>query len=158
MGVRQLFEALYRRLQELLQEAWQERALILKAASFATVGVINAIIDFSVFTFAHYYLGWRILIANGVAWIIAVTNSYLMNSLTTFAAESGRRLRLKDYAVFAASQVGGLIANTLTVYILTSFLLQAWIAKLAAIGVTFLVNFSLSHFVVFRQRENLPPQ
>ena len=154
MGVRQLLDRLYRR----LQEAWQERAFILKAASFATVGVINAIIDFSVFTFAHYYLGWRILSANGVAWIIAVTNSYLMNSLTTFAAESGRRLRVKDYMVFAASQVGGLIANTLTVYILTSFLLQAWIAKLAAIGVTFLVNFSLSHFVVFRQRENLPPQ
>jgi putative flippase GtrA len=154
MGVRQLLDDLSRR----LQEAWQERAIILKAASFATVGVINAIIDFSVFTFAHYYLGWRILIANAIAWIIAVTNSYLMNSLTTFAAESGRRLRVKDYLVFAASQAGGLVANTLTVYVLTTFLVQAWIAKLAAIGVTFLVNFSLSHFVVFRQRENLPPQ
>jgi putative flippase GtrA len=154
MGARRLLDNLYRR----LDEAWQERAIVLKAASFATVGVINAIIDFSVFTFAHYYLGWRILIANGVAWIIAVTNSYLMNSLTTFAAESGRRLRVKDYLVFAVSQVGGLIANTLTVYVLTTFHVQAWIAKLAAIGVTFLVNFSLSHFVVFRQRENLPPQ
>ena len=113
---------------------------------------IELLIDFGVFTFAHYYLGWRILIANGVAWIIAVTNSYLMNSLTTFAAESGRRLRVKDYGIFVASQVGGLIANTLTVYALTAFMLQAWIAKLAAIGVTFLVNFSLSHFVVFRKR------
>jgi putative flippase GtrA len=154
MGVHQLRETLHRR----LQAAWQERAVVLKAASFATVGVINAIIDFSIFTFAHYYLGWRVIFANAVAWIIAVTNSYLMNSLTTFAAESGRRLRVKDYLVFAASQVGGLIANTLTVYVLTTFLLAAWIAKLAAIGVTFLVNFSLSHFVVFRQRENLPPQ
>src|SRR4051812_37067014 len=154
MGVSQLLETLHRR----LRAAWQERAIVLKAASFATVGVINAIIDFSIFTFAHYYLGWRVVIANAVAWIIAVTNSYLMNTLTTFAAESGRRLRLKDYAVFAASQVGGLIANTLTVYVLTTFLLAAWIAKLAAIGVTFLVNFSLSHFVVFRQRENLPRQ
>jgi putative flippase GtrA len=35
--------------------------------------------------------------------------------------------------------------------------MAAWIAKLGAIGVTFLVNFSLSHFVVFRRRENSPP-
>jgi putative flippase GtrA len=149
MRITQSFDNLCRR----LQRAWRERAIILKAASFATIGVINATIDFSIFTFAHYYLGWRILVANAVAWIIAVTNSYLMNSLTTFAAESGRRLRVKDYGIFVASQVGGLIANTLTVYALTAFMLQAWIAKLAAIGVTFLVNFSLSHFVVFRQRE-----
>jgi putative flippase GtrA len=150
MRVRQSLDRLYR----LLQGAWQDRAIVLKAASFATIGVINATIDFSIFTFAHYYLGWRIIFANGVAWVIAVTNSYLMNSLTTFAAESGRRLRVKDYLMFAASQVGGLIANTLTVFVLTTFLLEAWLAKLAAIGVTFLVNFSLSHFVVFRQREN----
>jgi putative flippase GtrA len=150
MRVRQSLDRLYR----LLQGAWQDRAIVLKAASFATIGVINATIDFSIFTFAHYYLGWRIIFANGVAWVIAVTNSYLMNSLTTFAAESGRRLRVKDYLMFAASQVGGLIANTLTVFVLTTFLLEAWLSKLAAIGVTFLVNFSLSHFVVFRQREN----
>jgi putative flippase GtrA len=150
MRVRQSLDRLYR----LFQGAWQDRAIVLKAASFATIGVINATIDFSIFTFAHYYLGWRIIFANAVAWVIAVTNSYLMNSLTTFAAESGRRLRVKDYLMFAASQVGGLIANTLTVFVLTTFLLEAWLAKLAAIGVTFLVNFSLSHFVVFRQREN----
>jgi putative flippase GtrA len=153
MRVSESFEGLFRR----LQEAWRERAVLLKAASFATIGVINATIDFSIFAFAHYYLGWRVVPANVVAWMIAVTNSYLMNSLTTFAAESGRRLRLKDYGMFVASQVGGLIANTLTVYALATFLVAAWIAKLAAIGVTFLVNFSLSHFVVFRRRENSPP-
>src|SRR5262249_20612676 len=121
MRVRQSFESLYHR----LQRAWREGAVVLKAATFATLGVRNAIIDFSIFTFGHYYLGWRIVMANAAAWIIAVTNSYLMNSLTTFAAESGRRLRVKDYGIFVASQVGGLIANTLTVYVLTMLGLQA---------------------------------
>ena len=31
-----------------------------------------------------------IIVANELAWVIAVTNSYVMNSLTTFAVESGR--------------------------------------------------------------------
>jgi putative flippase GtrA len=151
MGIRQSLESLYRR----LLEAWQDRAIVLKALSFATIGVINATIDFSVFTFAHYYLGWRIVIANIVAWMIAVTNSYVMNSLITFAAESGRRLRVKDYVMFAASQAGGLLANTATVFVL-SFFVEAWLAKIPAIGASFLVDFSLSHFVVFRRRESPP--
>jgi putative flippase GtrA len=151
MGIRQSLENVYRR----LQEAWRNRALVLKAVSFATIGVVNASIDFGVFTFSHYYLAWPIVVANPVAWMVAVTNSYVMNSLITFAAESGRRLRLKDYVMFAASQAGGLIANTLTVVVLSLFV-PAWLAKIPALGASFLVDFSLSHLVVFRRREKPP--
>jgi putative flippase GtrA len=41
------------------------------------------------------------------------------------------------------------IANTTTLVVL-SYWVPVLAAKLAAIGVSFLVNFSLSHFVVFR--------
>ena len=85
------------------------------------------------------------------SWAVAVTGSYVVNSLTTFAHESGRKLRAKDYASFALSQVAGLVANTTTVLI-ASYFMPVLIGKLLAIGVSFLVNFSLSHFVVFRRR------
>jgi putative flippase GtrA len=113
--------------------------------------VVNFAVDFSVFSFAYLYLKWPIIIANVVAWGIAVSGSYVMNSLITFAAESGRQLRLKDYATFALSQTGGLIANTATVFI-ASYFMPVLVGKALAIGASFLVNFSLSHFVVFRRR------
>jgi putative flippase GtrA len=139
------------------------RAVALKAVSFALVGVINASVDFGVFSFFYFYLGFPIVAANLISWLIAVTGSYVMNSMTTFAAESGRKLRLKSYATFLLAQVAGLVANTATVYLvpkvigrmlgidpaLTSLVL---VGKLLAIGSSFLVNFSLSHFVVFRHR------
>ena len=139
------------------------RAVALKAVSFALVGVINASVDFGIFSFFYFYLGFPIVAANLISWLIAVTGSYVMNSMTTFAAESGRKLRLKSYATFLLAQVAGLVANTATVYLvpkvigrilgidpaLTSLVL---IGKLLAIGSSFLVNFSLSHFVVFRHR------
>jgi putative flippase GtrA len=153
MSVRQSFEGIGRR----LQGAWQERAIALKAASFALVGLINLVVDFGVFSLGYFYFDLPIITANVVSWVIAVSNSYVMNSLTTFAAESGRQLRLKDYLTFALSQVGGLITNTATVFVL-SYFTPVLIAKLFAIGTGFLVNFSLSHFVVFRQRENSPRQ
>lgn len=139
---------------ESLRKAWHGRALALKAASFAIVGVVNSAVDFAVFSFAYYYLALPIIAANSLAWVVAVTGSYVMNSTITFAAESGRRLALKHYFSFALSQVAGFLANTGTVWCLVELAhIPAWAAKVAAIAVSFAVNFSLSHFVVFRARK-----
>jgi putative flippase GtrA len=136
-----------------LSAAWRERAIVLKAASFAVVGVVNSVIDFGVFSISYYYLGLPLVAANTIAWIVAVTGSYAMNSTITFAAESGRRLHLKGYLGFALSQVMGFFANTGTVWCLVALLsVPAWAAKVAAIAVSFVVNFSLSHFLVFRSQ------
>ena len=134
-----------------LQRAWGERAVALKALSFGIVGLVNSAIDFAVFSFAYYYLELPIVAANTLAWVVAVTGSYVMNSTITFAAESGRRLHLKGYLGFALSQIMGFFANTGTVWCLVELLfVPAWAAKVAAIAVSFVVNFSLSHFLVFR--------
>jgi putative flippase GtrA len=149
-----------------------QRAVALKAVSFALIGVINASVDFAVFSFFYYYLGFPVVASNLISWLVAVTGSYVMNSMTTFAAESGRKLRLKSYASFLLAQVAGLIANTATILIVSETVPVLWhlffgadaplalaghaidpvlIGKVLAIGASFLVNFSLSHFVVFRR-------
>jgi len=131
--------------------AWHERAIALKAASFALVGVVNTAVDFSVFWTTVTYLRWPLVPANMLAWLVAVTFSYVMNSFITFGPESGRTLRWRDYATFAASGVAGMIASTATLFAL-SYILPLVAAKLVSILVSFAVNFSLSHFVVFRPR------
>jgi putative flippase GtrA len=125
--------------------------MLLKATSFAMVGVVNTVIDLAVFLAAYHWLGLPLIPANVLAWLVAVTFSYVMNSTITFAAESGRKLRWRDYGTFVASGVIGVIANTATL-VLASYIVPVLVAKLMAIGVSFLVNFSLSHFVVFRKR------
>jgi putative flippase GtrA len=140
------------RLFDRLITAWHERAMALKAVSFAAVGVVNSAVDFAVFSFAYYWLGLPIVAANVMAWLVAVSGSYVMNSLTTFARESGRELRAKAYFTFLISQVGGLLANTATVFV-ASYFMPVLLGKVLAIGASFLVNFSLSHFVVFRKRK-----
>ena len=140
------------RLFDRLIAAWHERAIVLKAMSFAAVGVVNSAVDFGVFSFAYYYLELPIVTANVMAWIVAVSGSYVMNSLTTFARESGRELRAKAYFTFMISQVAGLVANTTTVFV-ASYFMPVLLGKVLAIGASFLVNFSLSHFVVFRKRK-----
>ena len=120
-----------------------------KAGTSAAIGVVNSLIDFGVFVFCRQIVELQQVPSNVVAWCIAVTGSYVMNSYVTFAAESGRSLNLRAYGTFAASGVVGLIANT-TVLVVASWMIPELIAKVLAIGASFLVNFSLSHWVVFR--------
>jgi putative flippase GtrA len=166
--------AVLENLAERLSRAWQERAVPIKALSFGLVGVVNAAVDYAVFFIALGALGssasatqtaasvatacnclnaetFLIVPANLAAWLVAVSGSYVMNSKTTFARESGGRLRWRAYLTFLASGVAGVIANTTTVIVAVQFM-PVWAAKLIAIFVGFVVNFSLSHFVVFRKR------
>jgi putative flippase GtrA len=142
-----LLDRLFRR----LVQAWRTRGVTLKAASFALVGVVNTFIDLGIFLAAYNLLKLPLVPANVLAWLVAVSGSYVMNSFITFAAESGRQLRWRAYGAFVASGVAGVIANT-AILVVASYWLPVLAAKLLAIAVSFVVNFSLSHFVVFRTR------
>jgi putative flippase GtrA len=145
-----------------------------KAVSFALIGVINVVVDTSVFLLTYSYLRshaaalrpldalaqWCactssatlvLITANVAAWMVAVSGSYAMNSFITFAAESGRRLRWLDYGTFVASGILGVIANT-TALVVAAHFMPVLAAKGCAILTAFAVNFSMSHFVVFRPR------
>jgi putative flippase GtrA len=144
-----------------------------KAVSFALIGVVNVVVDAGVFFLVYTYLasgdvlhlfdalaGWcpcaggetvELVTANVLAWAVAVSGSYVMNSFITFAAESGRRLRWRDYGTFAASGILGAIANT-TALVAAAQIMPVPAAKGCAILTSFVVNFGMSHFVVFRPR------
>jgi putative flippase GtrA len=125
--------------------------MVRKTLSFGLVGVVNAGVDAAVFFAAMAWLTDSRILANVLAWMVAVSGSYVMNSFTTFAAESGRQLVFRDYWRFVASGILGMVANTI-VLLVANYFLPLWAAKVIAIGVSFIVNFSMSHFVIFPER------
>jgi putative flippase GtrA len=165
-----------RSLTERLSARLPNRKLSLKAISFAMIGVVNTLIDYSIFLVARAALARSpsaqslfdsvsascrcaepttvsLIAANMISWTIAVSGSYVLNSSITFAAESGRKLRWRSYLIFLASGIVGWFANTATLVFAAQVLqLPVWVAKAIAILASFVVNFSLSHFVVFRVR------
>jgi putative flippase GtrA len=136
-----------------LTDSLKRQVMLMKATSFALVGVVNTAIDLAIFFAAYNFLHLSLIPANIMAWFVAVSFSYVLNSTFTFAAESGRKLRWRDYGTFVASGVVGVVANTATL-VLASYVVPVWLAKAMAIGVSFLVNFTMSHFVVFRKKAN----
>jgi putative flippase GtrA len=152
------------------------RGLPRKAFVFAIIGLLNTAVDYVVFLAARAaYMHLPpalamfasladfcrcgtpetvlLVAANVTSWIVAVSGSYMLNSAITFAAESGGKLRWRDYIFFVASGIVGLIANTATLILAAQvLLLPVWLAKALAVLASFVVNFTLSHFVVFRPR------
>lgn len=129
--------------------AWLSRPVMSKIISFAVIGLVNTVVDLGVFTLAFKVFELPLVPSNVISWFVAVSGSYVMNTMTTFRAESGRVLRRKDYFSFVASGVVGVVATTTTLLVLSHFI-PVFAAKLASMGVAFIVNFTMSHFVVFR--------
>jgi putative flippase GtrA len=159
-----------------LLHGWRKAAVSRKAVSFALIGAINAVVDYAVFFLARaMFAHWpgapalfaaaaaacrctsantvSFIIANLISWAVAVSNSYILNASITFAAESGRKLRWRAYFVFVASGIAGWLANTATlIFTAQVLLLPVALSKAIAIMASFVVNFTLSHYIVFRVR------
>ena len=138
------------RLIDRLHDSARKRATMFKAVSFGLVGVVNTVVDFSVFSAGYYLLGLPIVVANMLSWAVAVTCSYLLNSKITFSINSRREFSFRSFFAFVLAQVAGFAANTATVVIASRFM-PVLLGKMLATGASFMVNFSLSHFVVFRR-------
>src|SRR5262245_2660605 len=125
-------------------------AFVAKAVSFGLVGVVNTGVDFCVFWIAATEFGLPLVVANVLSWTVAVSGSYVMNSMFTFAAESGRKLGWRPYATFLASGIVGLVANTTALVVVADHLAPLVLAdrpaqleagKVCAIWARFVVNF-----------------
>ena len=146
--------------------------MLRKASMFAVIGLINTGVDAGVFFLVYAALNnstaadalfggagrlcgcgsahdLMLIAANMTSWLVAISGSYVMNSTITYAAESGRKLKWRAYATFVASGVVGLIGNTAAL-VFVAQVAPVWVAKLCAILVSFILNFTMSHYIVFR--------
>jgi putative flippase GtrA len=126
------------------------RATVFKVVSFGLIGFLNTTVDFGVFSAGYYLLHLPIIPANLLSWVFAVSTSYVLNSKITFAIDSRHELSARKYTAFVSAQLFGFAANTTTVLVASHFM-PVLFGKVLATGVSFVVNFSLSHFVVFRR-------
>ena len=128
--------------------AWRSRTIVAKLFSFATIGVANVAVDVTVFSIAYKLFHLPLVLSNFIAWAVAVSGSYALNTKVTFGRETGGAFSWMHYLRFAASGVLGVIVATTTLVILSQYA-NIFVAKFASILAAFGVNFSMSHFVVF---------
>lgn len=117
---------------------------------FGLVGVFNTITDFSVYA-AGIFIGLPPALANIVAFMTANPLSYFINSRTTFrVASKPAPISYKGYAKFLTAHLLSLVISTALVGFLAPQI-GPFRAKILAVVVTALINYSASAIFVFRR-------
>ncbi len=114
---------------------------------FGLVGVVNTAVDFAVFVLLYRGTDIDPLLCNGVAFLVAVTNSYLLNHHWTFR-KSTSNISVAAYVRFVALNAGGLLIGTLAILLLGG-VMPLELAKLIAAGLTLIWNYTCSRLFVF---------
>lgn len=114
---------------------------------FCLVGGVNTGIDLAVFFVLASALDLSIIVANVLAWFVAVQFSYCANARLTFKA-SGASLSIAGLVKFMLASLVGMVVATL-VLVWLSTLLPLLLAKLCSIAAGVAFNFFLSRYFVF---------
>lgn len=122
-----------------------------RVGKFALVGMMNTVVDFTVFVLLYYGGDWDVLAANTSAYMIAVANSFLLNKYWTFAETRRSRAALPQFGLFLGFNLGGLGLSNLTIWLLTPAI-PALLAKGLATAVTFVWNYQTSRAFVYRRQ------
>lgn len=124
------------------------------ALRFGVVGVVNTLLDFAIFVSLVRGLDMLAIWANVIAFLIAVTNSFVLNRHWTFSAVRGHVLPLLPaYLRFVAVNAVGIILSTIVIYLLLPFM-PVELAKLVSVIASLVWNYFGSRHLVFMAKNN----
>lgn len=127
-----------------------KKASITQFVRFCITGFINAGIDFTVYlglTRLFHFWSQHLVLATAIAFAIANTNSYIMNTYWAFKAVGRHHIQ---YPKFLTVSLVGLSLNALCFQILVGqFQLHDIIGKIIVAGIVLVWNFSANKLWTF---------
>lgn len=115
---------------------------------FGVVGAINTAIDFAVFFTLYSLFAVHLVIANVIAFLAAVTNSYLLNKFWSFNHLDSGPMHWRQFFLFATISVLALSVNT-AILVIGEPYLPILLLKIIGAVVVPLINFVGYRYVVF---------
>ncbi|MBQ2840999.1 MAG: GtrA family protein [Oscillospiraceae bacterium] len=96
------------------------KKLIIQLVKFGIVGVIAALIDLTVLTVLKEVMYIDVLTASAGAFAVSVIANYILSMLFVF--KGGERNKLKEFLIFVAMSLGGLLLNQFIMWIGTEIM------------------------------------
>ena len=122
--------------------------MITQLIKFCVVGASGLVVDFSVTYFFKEIARINKYVANSLGFITAASSNYFLNRLWTFSSEDPQIIR--QYILFIAIAMIGLAINNGIIYLLHGRRnINFYLAKIFAIGVVTLWNFSMNYYFNF---------
>jgi len=122
--------------------------LFIKLIKFIVVGFSGMLVDFGVTWLLKEKAKINQYIANSAGFMLAASSNYIWNRIWTFSSQS-EQITL-EYFSFIIISVIGLGINNFVIYLLTTKIkMNFYLAKLIAIVVVTVWNFSMNFLITF---------
>ena len=111
------------------------KKLIIQLIKFGIVGVIATVIDLCVLMFLKEIIYLDVLVASAVSFSVSVIANYILSMLFVFkGSENGK---VKEFIVFVALSIGGLVLNQIIMWIGTEIMTAyyLWVKAFALVFV-----------------------
>lgn len=124
------------------------RAMRHTVVRFGLVGILNTCLDLACFLLLTQAFELRAVVANLISYSIGLVNSFVCNKLWTFGTTSQPTPVGRQFVLFVAFNLAGLVISTAIVATLQS--LGPAVAKLISIPVVFAWNYWTSKRFIYR--------
>ena len=114
---------------------------------YVGVGATAAGVEFILFTNLYQLMELPLLLANSIAFSVAVIYCFLMQKILTFRARGAANRQLRLYLLMQL--ISGILNNFLVLTFITGFGLNAPLSKILQIGIVFFWNYTFCRLVVF---------
>jgi putative flippase GtrA len=129
------------------EKGWNNKAGIIQFIKFNLVGIVNTLVDFSVFTVLTFF-GMYYMAAQVISYSCGVVNSFVMNKYWTFGDKSTPH----GYEIFKFIAVNGVsLAVSLSILYPLKPVLGLISAKVIATLFSMMINFVGSKLWVFKK-------
>lgn len=137
----------------MIKKLFQNNSII-QFIKFGIVGGLNTVLSYGIY-FVCVRMGVHYALANGIAFVITVFISYLLNGNFVFKDEGNSRFSIKALLkVYASYSITSLFLTTLLLWIeVDIFGLPEEIGPVINLFITVPVNFFLNKFWAYRKNE-----
>lgn len=135
--------------------AWMQKTkqFLEQFIKFGIVGAINTVLSYAIY-FIGIKIGVHYLIAQGLAFLITVFISYMLNGHFVFNKEGGSQFSFKDlFKVYVSYSFTSLFLSSALLFVEVDFLnIPAEIGPIINLVITIPINFILNKFWAYKKR------
>lgn len=121
---------------------------------FSVIGVMNTLIDFTVFTVFKELLGAGCIVSQITGYSCGVANSFIFNKSWTFSSRRNNRTPSLEFTRFILVNLISLLITTLLINLLINSLnMNVYLSKVIVTFISQAINFFGYKFIVFNFRD-----
>lgn len=146
---------MYKQLQRKIRPLW-DRLVNRETITYAVAGVLTTLVNFYSYHFFCNILGIKNLVANAIAWVLAIIFSYIVNDLWVFRSETkDLRNEINKAIKFFSVRIGSFVVEEAGLYVFVDILFwNNMLVKAGLAVIVIIINYIFSKLFIFNNNKN----